>query len=147
MPVVEDKANDGGEGHERLHDQAGRQVDGAHEDAHGGDPEEDAREFEPLHPREAGLYFACAGVGEGHQALVPPPPDGSLVSSSNSSRSLLLRLMLPPLGPVASPNIIAQRTAGDPRGHFSTASAAESGLHFTKTRSCQGRRGLNAWTC
>jgi hypothetical protein len=72
--MVENETHDGRNGHDCLRDQAGRQVDGPHEDAHGGDPEERARELEPLRPGEAGLDLARGGLGErnAYQTLVPP---------------------------------------------------------------------------
>ena len=62
-PVVEDQADYRSEGHHRLHGQAGREVDRAHEDAHGGHPEKETRELEPLEPREAASHPAHARVG------------------------------------------------------------------------------------
>ena len=49
-PVVEDEADYRREGHDSLHGEAGHQVDGAHQHAHGGYPEKGARELEPLRP-------------------------------------------------------------------------------------------------
>jgi hypothetical protein len=70
--VVEDETNDGGEGQDRLHGDAGRRMDGTHKNAHGRHTEVRTRKLEPLRPREPRLDPAspCTGKGHAHQPLV-----------------------------------------------------------------------------
>src|SRR5215211_1718321 len=73
--MVEDEADDGCQGHDRLHGDPGRRMDGAHENAHGRHPEVGAHELEPLRPREPGFDPARTDAREGytHQTLVFTP--------------------------------------------------------------------------
>ena len=80
--VVEDEADDGRQGHDGLHDDPGRRMDGAHEDAHGRHPEVRARELEPLRPREPRLDPARPGTGS-----VTPTSRSSLRRESTRSES------------------------------------------------------------
>src|SRR5215212_8235010 len=112
--VVDHEADDRGEGHHRLHGEAGRQVDGAHEDADGGGPEEGARKLKPLRPREAGLDPPLAGVRErnAHEALVSTPRQHEQGSGWDTQRlQPLVELLERPQVPGDGPDGVVARDA------------------------------------
>ena len=73
--MVQDETEDRGDGEDRLHDNAGPQVNRAHEEAYGRGREERAGELQPLAAREAALHPLYVRVWEDglRQAHVPPP--------------------------------------------------------------------------
>src|SRR5918994_5201575 len=73
--VEEEKTDDRCQGHNGLHGDPGRGMDGAHKDAHGRHPEVRARQLEPLRSCEPRLDPAGPGPGEryAHESLVLAP--------------------------------------------------------------------------